>query len=261
MDIKQLPVYTITAAVVITLLIIIAYLYYSLYRYKLQAINAGLEDEKIIDEYKNSKSKSIKAVEIASVAFSILLFAVFVLSLYARTSGNYFPIKGVGSVHLVGSGSMSYKNEANGYLEENGLNNQFSTYDLIIIKEKPPQESIKLYDVVVYKKDDKQVVHRIVDITSYNEGTAYILRGDANSADDAYPIGYDDIIGIYSNKKIPMIGIFVLFLQSPLGYIAMALVLLTELAAPHFEKEIEAAAKNRLQIIEQAEKETDIKNA
>lgn len=247
------------AAVVIILLIIIGYMYYSLYRYKLQAIKAGLEDKKIINEYKNSSSKSFIAVEILSVAFSILLFAVFIISIYARTSENYFPVKGLGSVHLVGSGSMSYKNDANGYLEENNLDNQFSTYDLIIINEKPQQEELKLYDIVVYKKGNKQIVHRIVDIVKNNDKTGYVLRGDANSYDDALLVGYDDIIGIYSNAKIPMVGIFVLFLQSPLGYITMGLVLLTEFIAPNFEKKIENAAKERLKTLGISESKTSIK--
>ena len=249
MDIKQLPVYTIMAAVVITLLIIIGYLYHSLYRYKLQAVKAGLEDEKIIKEYKSSQSRNIRIIDGASILFSVVLFAVFALSLYARTSDNYFPIKGLGNVQLVGSGSMAYKNEANDYLFKNHLDNQFNIYDLIIINEKPLQNELKLYDVVVYKKGDKQIVHRIVDIAELNGETRYILRGDSNTADDSPAVSYEQIIGIYSNKRIPMVGIFVLFLQSPLGYISMGLVFLAEFIAPYFEKKIENAIEDRIKII------------
>lgn len=241
------------AATVVILLAIIAYLFYSLYRYKLQAINAGLEDERIIEEHKKEQKKSGKAIEVLSVTASVVLFAVFLLSLYARTSENYFLIKGIGSVHLVGSGSMAYKNETNSYLDENNLNNQFNTYDLIIIKEKPSQELLKMYDVVVYKNGNRQIVHRIVDIVEDDKNIKYVLRGDANNTNDAMPVAYEDIMGIYSGIRIPAVGIFVLFLQSPLGYITMGLVLFAEFIAPFFEKKLRAAEQQRLDGISLAE--------
>ncbi|MBQ7817049.1 MAG: hypothetical protein IJ339_06820, partial [Oscillospiraceae bacterium] len=129
-----------------------------------------MEDERITAEYISKQKKSGKFIDFLSVAFSLLLFAIFLISVYARSSENYFPVKGVGSVHLVGSGSMAYKNAANTYLDENNLNNQFDTYDLIIINEKPPQELIKQYDVVVYKNGSQQIVHRIIDIVDTDEG-------------------------------------------------------------------------------------------
>ena len=108
---------------------------------------------------------------------------------------------------------------------------------------------IKQYDVVVYKNGSQQIVHRIIDIVDTDEGAKYILRGDSNNANDAVRVSYEQIIGIYSNKRIPAAGMFVLFLQSPLGYIAMGLVMLMEFIAPFFEKRINDAIDCRLKAI------------
>ena len=43
--------YSIVVCVVVFVLLLIGYLYYSLYRYKLQAIENGLEDNEIIKEF------------------------------------------------------------------------------------------------------------------------------------------------------------------------------------------------------------------
>ena len=59
---------------------------------------------------------------------------MFVICLIAKISGSFLSIPFVGKMHVVVSGSMASKNEANQYLMENNLNNQFDIFDLIMIE-------------------------------------------------------------------------------------------------------------------------------
>lgn len=247
MNYYKMPVYILVVAVIVFIIAAISYLYYSLFRYKLQAVNAGLEDEKIKKEYDRSTGKISKAADILSAVFTVLLLGFFAVSLYAGKQGNYFPVKGLGTFQVVASGSMSFPHQQNTYLAENSLTNQFDTYDIIGIA--PVKEKLKLYDVAVYEKNGQLIAHRVIDITE-KDGTAYyIFRGDANTANDGLPVAHSDIMGIYTGVKIPAFGIFVIFLQSALGYTAMGIVLIMEIIFPVFEKRINTAIRERLKII------------
>lgn len=249
MDIKNTPIYAVILAVVVLILFVIGYLYYSLYSYKIQAINVGLEDEIIKKEYSMSSGKLSKVTDALSALFTAIIFLLFAISFYAGSQGNYFPIKGMGTFQVVASSSMSHIAKSNTYITENNLSNQFNIYDIINIKPIESAETLELYDVVVYKSDNRLIVHRIVDILQKDGERQFILRGDANRFDDANPVAYTDIVGRYTGFKIPMMGIFVLFLQSALGYVAMGLVFLFGLITPIFEKKIDKAIKQRLQQI------------
>ena len=241
--------YSIVVCVIVFVLLLIGYLYYSLYRYKLQAIENGLEDNEIIKEYSAKNGFVNRITNIISFVFTMVIMLFFVASVVSAKSDNLFPIKGVGTLQVVASGSMSVQHESNTYLAENNLTNQFDTFDIIGIQPKPRQSEIALYDVVVYKSSDKLIVHRIIATEQQNGQTYYVLRGDANNTDDIKPVGYDEIIGVYNNFRIPGAGIFVIFLQSTLGYVSMGLLLAFELIAPFFEKKIEKAIEERLKKI------------
>ncbi len=249
MDIQKTPVYAVIVSVVALVIVAIAYLYYSLYRYKLQAINAGLEDEMLKKEYSRSDGKSSLLADVLSVVFTVAMVGFFAASLYAGGKGNYFPVSGMGTFQVVASGSMSFANEKNTYLAEKGLTNQFNTYDIIGVKPVPAETALDIYDVVVYNDSGRLIVHRIIGMEEKDGKMHYTMRGDANSSDDIKPITYSDMIGIYTGFKIPMIGIFVIFLQSALGYIAMGLVFLMEIGSVYFEKKIDKAARKRLKQI------------
>lgn len=239
----------IVAAAVRTVLLIMGYLYYSVYSYKMQAINAGLEDEKIIKEYQQSKSIGAKTAEIISWLFTLAVFVLFVTSIFGIKNGDNLQINKNGMLSVVASGSMSNPHIDNTYIPENNLTNQFDVYDIIYIRPAPPQEQLELYDVVVYQNGENLVIHRIVSIEEQNGQKYYFLRGDANNTDDARPVTYDEIIGVYTDFKITALGIFVIFLQSPLGYISMGLVFILECISPIFEKKIGKAIKERLKSI------------
>ena len=128
---------------------------------------------------------------------------------------------GDSSAMVVASGSMSNKNVSNEYLFDNNLDNQFQTFDMIVLK-KVDASYINKYDVIAYRNDKKvNIIHRIVSIDKIDGVTRYTTRGDANNSNDSYKPRYEDIIGKYSNRRIPTIGIFISFFQSYSGIVTI----------------------------------------
>ena len=72
--------YSIVVCVVVFVLLLIGYLYYSLYRYKLQAIENGLEDNEIIKEYSGKNSFVNRIADIISFVFTMIIMLFFVAS-------------------------------------------------------------------------------------------------------------------------------------------------------------------------------------
>ncbi|MCQ2742824.1 MAG: hypothetical protein MJ239_05970 [Bacilli bacterium] len=205
-----------------------------------ELVKAGQKDEEIVKEYKEERTKKARALNVASRVFDLVLCALFLsmfaVSAYARIKGNDFPINNIGSVKVVVSESMSQKNEKNTYLFDNNLDNQFDMYDLVIVNALPQENELKLYDVVVYEKEGIEIIHRIVAIEEPNafhpNDRWFTLKGDANTTPDVSPVVYSQMKAIYSSHKIPFVGVFVLWLQSSLGYLVLLVILLYLIAEP-----------------------------
>ncbi len=179
------------------------------------------KDKKLIKKKKRRKIVS----NIIFYCLLVLFIPVFIYAVSNRITNNRMPF-GDKRVRVVASGSRSFKNEANkDYLEdetlrkEYNLDNQFSKNDRIIVSKPKSNADIHLYDVVVYenRKTNRTIIHRIIKIDDSTGIPHYSTRGDANNADDGYDLTFDDIVGVYTNKKIDKIGAVVLFLQSPIG--------------------------------------------
>lgn len=181
-----------------------------------------------------------------NVAFILVLVAsvlLFTLSLANRISGGR-PVLGK-SFMVVASGSMSFKNEANAYLFQNDLNNQFNMYDVIVLER---AGELKPYDVIAYRNGGGvNVIHRIVSVSA--DGSAFCTRGDANSADDQFHPTRADVIGIYRSAKIPYLGMAVLFLQSAAGVLTMLATLYCLIMADSAYGRVVRAERRRTQIL------------
>ena len=108
---------------------------------------------------------------------------------------------------VVLSGSMS--GEAEGHVEIG---------DLILVG-KTETEELESGDVIAFMEKGSNIVitHRIVEVTQNESGECvFITKGDANNAQDAEPVEEAQVIGIV-NSRIPKVGDFAMFLQSPLG--------------------------------------------
>ncbi len=223
---------------------------------KLKLIVNGIEDEVIKTEYekmRNSNDKKGGKLDcLITLIFCCVLIACFAFSIYANVSTKV-QFENVPSFFVVKSASMAKKHENNKYLVENDLNNQFQTHDLILVYKAPDQFDLKLYDIVVYEVDDVLVIHRIVNIEEPNVNHPneryFLCQGDAVHNPDRFPVKYEQIRGIYRDEKVPFIGSFVGFFQSPAGWLCILLLVASTIFTPLIEKIIKKASDARLAII------------
>jgi len=182
-----------------------------------------------------------------------LLCAIFVtafsFAIYIRATEDR-PANGIPSIKVVKSESMAEKYSGNTYLFDNDLNDQFQMFDIVVCRHLPAEDELKLYDIVVYKQDDIYIIHRIVGIEEPNENHPneryFLLQGDAVEQHDKFPVLYSQMQGIYKGNRIPFIGSFVLFLQSPSGWLCVLLVIFSMIVTPIVEKKIKAATGKRI---------------
>ncbi len=85
----------------------------------------------------------------------------------------------------------------------------------LIFCTRPDVEALREGDIVSFMDDRIVVTHRIVKIEEQGGQKLYTTKGDANNAEDP-PISADQIIGKYVGR-IPRLGDFAIFLQTPLG--------------------------------------------
>lgn len=220
-----------------------------------KAIKHGLEDERIKTEYSKEIKRKPALNIICKVLSGFILVAVlvpFIASIYIQFAGD--EVKGdTPAVKIVLSDSMSVKRDTNEYLKKNGLDDQFNMFDIILTHKLPDEFDLKLYDVVVYEYRGTMIIHRIIEIEEPNEqhpGQRYfLLRGDAERYSDEFPVVYSQMKAIYRGERIPYVGSFLAFLQSPAGYLCILLIIFAVIATPIAEKKLWAAKVERLKEI------------
>lgn len=229
----------------------------TLIKLTLRTVRGGLDDDKIKLEYakkeKRKQSRVAKVVDMASPIFiCALLGVVLCFSMYSRFTENG-KTGDIPTLKVVNTGSMETKHKENTYLYYMDLNDQIQTFDLIVLHQLPKKEDLKVYDIVVYEVNGFHIVHRIVGIEEPNEKHPgerwFVLRGDANKQADDFPVRYSQMKSIYRGERVPFVGSFVLFMQSPAGMLCFLLVLFAVIATPIAEKKIAKAKYERYKII------------
>ena len=219
----------------------------------IKLIRGGVADKDIIKQRERELKRTavFRVIEIAlTVLFLTVSIMLFAFSLSVKVNEKQPVSRSV--VKVVKSASMSIKDEYNKYLAENGLNDQIQMFDLIKVAPLPEENKLKLYDIVVYEVDGQMVVHRIVNINepdASNPVRRFLLRGDANRYSDKFPVLYSQMKGIYTGEKISYIGSFVIFMNSPAGYLCVILVITACLAYPFIEKKLKKESELRLAVI------------
>lgn len=235
------------------------YLLSHITKMELQFIRFGHRDETIkkerekeLNKNKNLSRALLWSNRIVSLIVCSLLIAVFVFAIYVRTTEDK-AANGIPSIKIVKSESMAKKNSKNTYLFLNNLDDQFQMFDIVICRHIPAEEDLELYDVVVYKQDDMYIIHRIVGIEEPNEKHPnerhFLLQGDAVDRADSFPVLYSQMQGIYEGERIQYVGSFLLFLQSPAGWLCILLVVFGIVVTPIVEKLIEKEKKKRLALL------------
>ena len=226
----------------------------SIVKMTVKIIRHGLEDENIKTEYAKEKASKTKAKSgvfdyIVSLLLCVVLLAAFAFSLYVNVQEDHY-FENIPTFKVVNTGSMAKKHEKNTYLSENGLNNQIDAFDVILTYKLPKEEDLQLYDIVVYEVDDMLIVHRIVGIEEPNKDHPderyFLLQGDAVESPDRFPVLYSQMRAVYRGQKIPFVGTFVTFMQSPAGWLCVLLIVAGVVITPIVEKRINEERKLRL---------------
>lgn len=223
---------------------------------QLKMIRSGILDEELRAEQCLAQSKKKETGCLISIILGcVLMTAVFLFSAYAGLFGNGL-VGNMPTIKVVASPSMSSKYEKNTYLFENDLNDQLNTFDLIMLHKLPAEEDLQLYDIVVYEMEDYMVIHRIVGIEEPNEEHPneryFLLQGDAAEYPDRFPVKYSQMRSIYQGQRVPYVGSFVYFMQSPAGILCYLLILFAVISVPIVEKKLK---KETLLRIGETEKE------
>jgi hypothetical protein len=219
-------------------------------------IRSGEDDDKILDEYNSHirriLGKILKCFDYIFTGIVCLAFTLaFVCAVYLNINADAFN-SDIPVYRVVQTGSMATKHEKNGYLVKNDLNDQIQIFDLIKTEKLPDEMDLELYDIVVYEIDGILIVHRIVGIEEPNEKHPdcryFLLQGDAVESADRFPVLYEQMRAIYTGERIPYIGSFIMFLQSPAGWMCMALVVIAIFAAPLLDNYIKREKEKRIAI-------------
>lgn len=264
----DLYVFFLCTVVFVTLTALFSVLLASVIKLTVRTIRSGLDDEALLKEKSEAEAQSRKARifdQLLSVCGSLVLTLLLVVTLLVNVGGlllsDHIPV-----MQVVKSDSMAQKNSGNTYLTEHTLDDQIEMFDIVFTHKLPDEFDLKLYDIVVYQTEELQIIHRIVGIEEPNEAhpgeRRFILQGDAVDSPDRFPVRYAQMKSIYTGKKIPFAGSFVMFMQSPAGWLCILLVLFAMIGSPVVEKRITKEKELRLKQIE-AEKrraEADKKN-
>ena len=239
---------------------------YIITKLSLRLIQGGLEDENILKEHekKQKHKRRTKYLRLADTLFSgtiCLLFVVMLAGSLIIQSTENTCCGRIPTYRVVLTGSMAEKNEKNLYLWENGLNDHIQTFDLIRTEQLPGEMELELYDIVVYEVDGMLLVHRIVGIEEPNEKHPdcrfFRLQGDAVEAPDRFPVLYGQMRGIYRGERTPFIGSFILFMQSPAGWLCVLLIVAATIAAPILDSTLHKSRGKRLSVLLETTKEVE----
>ena len=72
---------------------------------------------------------------------------------------------------------------------------------------------------------------------------------DANSYNDSFPVKYSQMVGIYTGDKVENVGSFVVFLQSPAGWLCIIFVIFMTFFIPLVDDKIQEEKDKRYRLI------------
>lgn len=239
-----------------------------LIRMHLRLIRCGQEDVSITEEHKkkqelqsNKKKLLCPVIEkILSASIAVILCVALVFSIYVNVNDSLCGGK-ISTLKVVKSSSMSLKRESNKYLFENALDDQIQMFDIIRVHPAPAEDELELFDIVVYEINGDQVIHRIVGIEEPDEKHPncryFLLQGDAVHYPDTFPVLYSQIKAIYRGERISNVGSFIMFMQTPPGWLCVLLILAYLIVEPIISKKLKEEQALRLAIID-GERETEL---
>ena len=224
----------------------------------IKEVKTNKRDIELIDKLISEKTiKVVKRKKITKIVKNVLFYAFLVIlipflaySIVLRIKGSE-PKIGNTIIMVVGSGSMSFKNEANDYLysiNDERRDYQFNKGDIIFLTVVTSDSELEQYDVICFDNGSENIIHRIKDLEIKDNKTIYTTRGDANNQDDDFIEGgltIDNVIGEYHGKKLSGIGNLVLFLQNPIGMSTIFCLLYLLIIIDYFLKKLSKAENGK----------------
>lgn len=248
-----------TSLGVITFALIFTLLYHAYTKSSIKELKTGKCDVELVDACIHERQRSVQirrrvGAVIKGVCFYgvlALLIPLFLLSLFSKLNGDVAMLRDR-AMMVVASGSMSLKNEANEYIVSNDLDNQFDQYDVILLEKVDPAD-LQIYDVIAFVNDKGvNTIHRIIGISSEGGKTVFETRGDSNNTSDEYHPSYEDVIGRYTDQRIPSLGALILFFQSIGGMVTLVALFYCLCMLDHFNGKIRDVEEERIEQIENA---------
>lgn len=238
---------TIFVILSMTVAFILLFLLYS--NSKRKVIELGGEDKELIEQMENDYQKYQEKCEASPTAadfvahkkkqekkfrvltdvisgviiFFILCFTCVALAFRIQGQQFYF---GNTTLLSIQTGSMSEKNKEHKYYDELP-NNQIQQFDMVGIS-KVEEADLKVYDIIAFKHDGVIYVHRIVQILETGGKRIYTTQGDANTGSFPFEteITFDQILGKYNGFHNQSLGVFLIYLQSEVGIIALVFAII-----------------------------------
>ena len=113
-------------------------------------------------------------------------------------------------------------------VESDSMLPTFAQGDLIICKEIDDLNSLKANDVITFWTiiDGKKVknTHRIISVNEFESTRSFVTRGDNNPIDDEIPAYAGDLIGQWTEIKLPGMGKVMNFLRTKTGFFVCILI-------------------------------------
>lgn len=248
----------VSAVGVICFAVIFTILYRSYAASSVAEIESGKRDVELIEdsilENIRKKKASRKIYDRTKQILSYVVIAIMILflifSIINKLQNGVVMMFDRGVI-AVASGSMSEKHKDNSYLD--GIDNQFMTYDLIVLGKVRSESELQKYDVISYVNDEGvNIIHRIIGIEYTADGVRYVTRGDSNGASDAYKPSFEDVVGKYTGQRVPLVGLFIMFLQSYSGIITIAAVIYCLFMIENVGEKINRSENARLELLEKS---------
>ncbi len=264
--------------VILGLAIVFSFMFFLYSFYKVKHIDYGYEDKALKKEYRNKiyhlnlkrrkENKSfLKCTEmidkeektqrklhiimdVLSGVIITCLIGILAVGISYRANGDQFFINNDAYITIL-TGSMEEKHEDNDYLFENGLNDQITQYSLVGIEKIEKAEDIKLYDIIAYEHEDIMILHRVIEINIDEKDPSKLLfklQGDSNIASLSYEtaLEFEDVIGRYNGFQNYGLGVFITYIKSEIGMIALCAAFVFLFLATLAEERIDKSYKKRL---------------
>ena len=156
-------------------------------------------------------TKTAKVLNIVAIVLSVILLPILVFNCILLVKGmvNEEEVPSIGKYTPL-------------IVESDSMEDTIMTGDLIFIKKVEVTE-LEVGDVITFYNPlgdgTSLVTHRIIEVVGEGENLAFLTQGDNNDIDDKDPIHSSKVIGVWTERRIPLLGSIMMFMQKPLGLI------------------------------------------